>query len=424
MRVFKFGGASIKDAAALQNMQQIIKQFGQGQALVVVVSAMGKTTNAIEGILQAFWEGDAHECLIADLYQFHLNICQAIFWNKTHPVFADVERYFEALRQALVRNNETTFNELYDQVVSFGELISSVIVTHSLQAEGLKVVWQDARDLIKTDSNWREGQVDWKATQKQVGKILKPLLAEHIVLTQGFIGGTIDKKTTTLGREGSDYSTAILANCLQAESQTIWKDVAGVLNGDPKRVQDAQLFAQLSYQEAAEMTYYGATVIHPKTIAPLREKGIPLYVKSFLQPQKAGTCINGVQAHKFVPAVMYKEKQVWVRWTLKDFAFLSEAQVGEILGQCHAAQVAVYAMNREAFALQICTDHRLEKLEKVVKATKKMFTLVLEEGVELLTVKGGDEAYTNALAYGKTKLWEARQGSWYQAVWRCDKLIG
>lgn len=418
MRVFKFGGASIKDAPSLQNMQQIIKQFGQGQSLVVVVSAMGKTTNALEAILQAFWEGDAYEALIVELYEFHKKIIDAIFWNKRHIVFADLDAYMQTLRQKLIRTPKTNFNELYDDIVSLGELISSVIVAHALQAEGLKVVWQDAREIIKTDSNWREGIVNWQTTQTEIDEKLRPLLKNNIVLTQGFIGGAPNGKTTTLGREGSDYSAAILAACLQAESQTIWKDVAGVLNGDPKRLPDAQLFAQLSYQEAAEMTYYGASVIHPKTIAPLRERVIPLYVKSFLMPQKAGTCINSVQAHKFVPAVMYKGRQVWVHWTHKDFAFISEDQISDILKHCHKAQVPVYAMHREAFALQICTDHRLEKLEPVIKATKAHFTLVLDEEVELLTIKGGNQAYIQNITQDRTILWEARQGNWYQAVLR------
>jgi aspartate kinase len=419
MRVFKFGGASIKDAPSVQNIQQIIKQFGQGQPLVVVVSAMGKTTNALEAILQAFWEGDDYEALIQNLQEYHTKIAQGIFWDKKNPIFEELAQYFQTLRQTLVRQTHTVFNELYDQVVSVGELLSSVIVARSLQHEGLKVVWQDAREIIKTDSNWREGTVDWKNTQKQINKILLPLLQDNqIVLTQGFIGGTPDKKTTTLGREGSDYSAAILAHCLKAESQTIWKDVAGVLNGDPKRVPDAQLFAQLSYQEAAEMTYYGASVIHPKTIAPLREKVIPLYVKSFLQPQKSGTCINSVQAHKFVPAIMYKEKQVWIRWTHKDFAFLNEAQIGEILQQAHEAQTFVYAMHREAFALQICTDQRPEKVEKLIQATKAHFTVVIEEEVELLTVKGGESAFTQKLTENRIKLWETQQPNWYQAILR------
>jgi len=418
MRVFKFGGASIKDAAALQNMQQIIKQFGQGQPLLVVVSAMGKTTNALEVILQNFWEGDVYEPLIEELKTFHLNIVKTLFRDKTHDVYTDIETHFEALTKSLVRTTQTIFNELYDQIVSFGELISAITVTHTLRAQGLDVSWQDARLLIQTDNNWREGEVNWQATQAQIDTLLLPLLPNKIVITQGFIGGTTDHKTTTLGREGSDYSAAIFAHCLHAESQTIWKDVAGVLNADPKRRKDAQLFAQLSYHEAAEMTYYGASVIHPKTIAPLRQHNIPLYVKSFVYPQKQGTCINGVQAHKFVPAVMYKEKQVWVRWTQNEFSFLTEGQASDILKQCHEAQVHVYAMHREAFALYICTDHRPEKLDKVVKATKKGFTLVVEEGVELLTIKGADEAYINAITENSPKLWEAKQGNWYQAVLR------
>ena len=418
MRVFKFGGASIKDAPSLRNMQQIIKQFGQGQPLAVVVSAMGKTTNALEAILQAFWEGDEHESLIQKLLEFHQNIAGELFWDKAHAVFADIDACFEDLKRALVRANDTIFNELYDQVVSVGELVSSKIVAHALQNEGLKVVWQDARTLIKTDNNWREGTVDWQATKKQVADLLRPAMQDAIVLTQGFIGGTPNGKTTTLGREGSDYSAAILAHCLPAESQTIWKDVAGVLNGDPKRVQDAQLFAQLSYQEAAEMTYYGASVIHPKTIAPLRELTIPLYVKSFLQPQKSGTCINSVQAHKFVPAVMYKEKQVWIRWTHKHFAFLQETQVGEILQQAHAAQVFVYAMNRDAFSLCICTDQRLEKLDRLIQATKADFSVVIEEGLELLTIKGGSDEFIQRITQERAKLWEAKQPNFYQAVVR------
>ena len=417
MRVFKFGGASIKDAFALLNMASIIKQCGLSNQLLVVVSAMGKTTNALEMLLKNFQEGGNYSQNIADIHQYHEHILQDIFWDKDHQVYQDLRQCMAEIQQKLDAHvPNTSPNQLYDSLVGMGEIISSKIVVAVLQEQKIEAVWFDAREVIHTNDMWREAQVDWKMTKNKIRKEIMPLLADKILLTQGFIGQTTKGRATTLGREGSDYSAAIFANCLDASDQTIWKDVLGVLNADPKRVPDAQLFSQLSYHEASEMTYYGASVIHPKTISPLKEKNIPLYVKSFLQPQKAGTCISNVQARKFIPAIMHKDAQILLHWKGKNFNFLKESEISKILDACAEANVPIYLLQRTAFGLGICSDNRTEKIAKLIQLTEANFEISFEENVALLTVKDGSETDVKPLLEHSKVLWEVKQEGLYQVV--------
>jgi aspartate kinase len=418
MRVFKFGGASVKDASAVENVHKIVQQYGQPQHLLIVVSAMGKTTNALEALLNNFWEHESIEDHLAQVHDYHEEIVLQLFKDKNHPIYDRLAQTFTELRLLLSKSSRENYNRLYDQVVSFGELISTIIVAEYLNINEQTCQWIDARKIIRTDATWREGKIDWKTTQQNVRKHLLPILSQKIVLTQGFIGGTAKGETTTLGREGSDFTAAIFANCLHAESQTIWKDVPGVLNADPKRVAEAQLFSQLSYQEASEMTYYGATVIHPKTIAPLHKKKIPLYVKSFLQPQKSGTCINSVQARKFIPAIMFKTKQVLVHISIKEFGFLSEECVAKVLQKFKEYESPVYLIHKTAFQIAVCTDNRPEKIEAIAQATKAEYSILLEEDLQLLTIKDADEGLINQLIPDREVLLEIKQGRFYQAVFR------
>jgi aspartate kinase len=419
MLVFKFGGASLKDASALANMTYIVRQYGQEKELLIVVSAMGKTTNALEKILYSFWDEEPYEEHIEALNTYHHSIVRYFFNPPDNPIYGKLAAYFTELRSILDKAKRENFNQLYDTVVAFGEILSSVIVAEYLNQHNIACEWIDARQNIRTDNTWREGKVDWTVTHKNINATLRPILAKKIIITQGFIGGTSTGDTTTLGREGSDYSAAIFAHCLDAEAQTIWKDVPGVLNADPKRIADAQLFAQLSYQEASEMTYYGATVIHPKTIAPLYRKKIPLYVKSFLQPQKSGTCINSIQARKFIPAIMFKAQQILVHLTIKAFGFITETEVARILQLFTTYEAPVYLIHKTAFRIAICTDNRTERIEAITREAKRDFEILLAEDLELLSVKDADEATLSGLKTGRQLLLEIKQENFYQAVFKC-----
>ncbi|HYG19427.1 MAG TPA: aspartate kinase, partial [Ohtaekwangia sp.] len=320
MKVFKFGGASVKSATGVRNVASIIAQYPP-QGLLIVVSAMGKTTNSLENVLSAVRAGRNASHLLDELYEYHLSVMKPLF-PSAHSVYAAVDQIISELRAALTQSYDD-YDMVYDQVVAKGELISSTIVHHHLADHGLPSTWLDARACIATDNTFREGKVDWNKTMAEIAKV-KPLLTHGIVITQGFIGQTEDGLTTTLGREGSDFTAAIFASCLDAESVTIWKDVPGVMSADPKRLPDATVFSELPYREAAEMTYYGASVIHPKTIKPLANKGIPLWVKNFDDPALPGTIIHDCTVANLPPLIVFKENQCLVSCKVTDFTFITE----------------------------------------------------------------------------------------------------
>lgn len=384
MKVFKFGGASLKTSAAVRNMTAIVKA-NAGQPLVVVVSAMGKTTNALETIVNHYRQGKPFQAELDELKFYHLKLASELLSDAVG--LQEVESYFNVLAQNLVPGPE---DQVYDQVVSFGEIISSIIVHRFLIQSGLTCEWKDARQFIVTDDCFREGKVNWEATKSRI-QTLAPELSKKIILTQGFIGSTAAGLTTTLGREGSDYTAAIFAFCLNAESVTIWKDVPGVMSADPKRLPDAVVFAELPYKEAAEMTYYGATVIHPKTIKPLAVKGIPLLVKSFDKPSLPGTRIHECRVEKLPPLIVFKENQCLVSCRVTDYTFVNEQQLSLIFHALSELDIKINVMQNSAISFSFCIDYRENKLAALIEKLRHHFDVFYNINLVLITVKNYDE---------------------------------
>ncbi|MBS1525867.1 MAG: aspartate kinase, partial [Bacteroidetes bacterium] len=330
MLVFKFGGASVKDAAGIINLSEIIRKY-KDQQLLIVVSAMGKTTNALEKLTKAYINRAIDlEQLFAEVRDYHYHIIGELF-EPGHPVFNEVANTFVEIDWIIEDEPHDDYDFVYDQVVSVGELVSTKIVAAYLNKCGLKTQWLDVRDYVHTDNNYREGNVQWSKTRHSISQDIPQMLENGIVLTQGFLGGTSENFTTTLGREGSDYTASIFASCLQAESVTTWKDVPGILNADPKFFDDTIKFDELSYSEAIEMTYYGASVIHPKTIKPLQNANIPLLVKSFNDPDAGGTIIKETARMTFEkPVIILKQDQVLLSISAKDYSFISEDHLSDI----------------------------------------------------------------------------------------------
>ncbi len=418
MKVFKFGGASVKDATALENMQQILQKHADSNQMVIVVSAMGKTTNALEKLFHQYWEQEDYLTTLKNIQEYHANIIEKLFLEDKDSIFSLLDNLFAELKQHLNRINPQTvsYDEAYDQVISFGEIISTQLISNYLQQSGIACQWIDARKVIYTNAQWRDAKVDWGITQQLMVQEVQPFLTDKLVVTQGFIGGTTGKKTTTLGREGSDFTAAIFAACLEAESVTIWKDVEGILNGDPKIVPNAQKYAYLSYWEAAEMTQYGAKVIHPKTIIPLMQKQIPLYVKSFVHPLRTGTCIGKTQVEKMIPAIIYKENQTLVRLEVKGAHFMTNARFIEILQGLENQLIEAHFVHKSAVGCEICISGRPRRTQKFVDTFQSQYEISFTPGVQLLTIKNYDQASIQASTQNWEVLLEERNGHIYQAV--------
>jgi aspartate kinase len=385
MKVFKFGGASLKNAPAIQNMASIVQAYADSP-LVVVVSAMGKTTNALESILNTFKKEGDYQSEIQALTAYHYDICTALFENSDA-----IKKKLDLVIDELAENLQTPgeYDQVYDQVISLGEVISSVIVSHYLSQQGLPCIWLDARKYIITDTAFREGKVDWKKTEEHIHQ-LKNDLQHSIMLTQGFIGSNELGFTTTLGREGSDYTAAIFASCLQAESVTIWKDVPGVMSADPKRLPGAIVFDELPYTEAAEMTYYGASVIHPKTIKPLALKQIPLYVKSFDDHTLPGTKIHECRIDKLPPLIVFKDNQCLLSCRVTDYTFINEEQMSIIFNALADLDIKINVMQNSAISFSFCIDFRESKLNHLLDRLQQYFEVYYNTGLTLITVKNYD----------------------------------
>lgn len=382
MKVFKFGGASVKNAIAIKNVAALVKQFEASQ-LLIVVSAIGKTTNALERVVLLARNQQNFEIVIQEIRDYHEQIIQELGIN--NPDFSNtINTKFIELKSLATQTGE--YDQVYDQVVSQGEILSSLILNQHLVQQGLRSAWIDARHYIQTDSTWREGKVDWEQSRKKI-QGLKKNLQSQLVVTQGFIGATVDGKTTTLGREGSDYSAAIFAACLSAESVTIWKDVPGVMSADPKRLPNAIVFDELPYQEAAEMTYYGASVIHPKTIKPLANGGIPLLVKNFDNPALPGTRIHECKIDKLPPLVVFKENQCLISCKVTDYSFVNEHQMSHIFTTLSQHDVHINVMQNSAISFSICVDYREPKTLHLIEALSKNFEVYYNTGLTLITVK-------------------------------------
>lgn len=387
MLVFKFGGASVKDAAGVINLSNIVKKYA-GQQLLIVVSAMGKTTNALEKLTKAYVDGsDEMNNIFSEIKEYHFNIISELF-EPDHPVYNDVANTFVEIDWMIEDEPHDNYDFVYDQIVSIGELVSTRIVAAYLNQTDIKTQWLDARSYIHTDNNYREGNVDWIKTKVSISQEIPKLLDKSIVLTQGFLGGTSENFTTTLGREGSDYTASIFASCLQAESVTTWKDVPGILNADPKFFADTIKFDELSYSEAIEMTFYGASVIHPKTIKPLQNAKIPLLVKSFNDPDAAGTVIKETANPVFEkPVIILKQNQALLSISAKDYSFISEDHLSEIFGLFAQHHVKINIMQTSALSFSVCFDLKPERFEKLLAAFSLKFRVKYNDDINLLTVR-------------------------------------
>ncbi len=421
MQVFKFGGASVKDAEAVKNVAKVLKQF-PGQSLGIVISAMGKTTNSLENLVNTFFykSGNPEE-ILEEIKQFHFKICKELFSNPNHPIYTELENTFVELHWAIEDEPTHSYDFEYDQIVSMGEIISTKIVSAYLNEAGLKNTWVDIRGIIQTDNTYREGKVDFELTEALVNKLLIPKLNTNpVFVTQGFIGGTSENFTTTLGREGSDYTASILAYCLNAKNVTIWKDVPGVLNADPKWFNRTKKIDELSYHDAIELTYYGATVIHPKTIKPLQNKQIPLYVKSFLNPKEEGTVIKDGEKRLNIPSYIFKVNQVLLSIQPKDFSFIAEDNLSDIFELFSKHGVKINLMQLSAISFSVCCDHDEIKIKALVEKLKEFFKVLYNSGVELMTVRYYTQDTIDALTKNKIILLEQRSRYTVQMVMKND----
>ena len=417
LKVFKFGGASVKDAAGVRNVTNILNSH-KDDPIMIVVSAMGKTTDALEKIVAAHSNksGDAYT-LLENLKQSHYAIMEELF-GLGHPAFDDVNDTFVAIEWVLEEEPHPNYDFMYDQIVSVGELVSSKILAAYLNHAGLPTQWLDARDIILTDDIYREGWVQWDETVENAQKIVKPMVESGgFVLTQGFIGSTSENFTTTLGREGSDYTAAIFSYCLDADSMTIWKDVPGVLTADPRIFENVAKLDRLSYKEAIEMTYYGAKVIHPKTIKPLQNKSIPLFVKSFINPEASGTFIGPDVDDLYPPMVAMEKNQALLNISTRDFSFVAEHHMSHIFNKIAEYRLQVNLMQNTAISFAVCVNNVEDRVQKFAESIEKEFKVVIDnDGLELTTVRHYTPQTLDMLRSGKIILVEERTKNTVQMV--------
>ncbi len=389
MKVFKFGGASVKDAEGVRNLKKVLLQQGAENTLIVV-SAMGKMTNALEAVVIAYF--DDKEALaghLTTIQAFHFDIINSLFSSEAGPVKNQILDLIEELKVFLNSNKSPSRSFVYDQVVSFGELLSTTIIASYLNADGLAVQWLDARTAIKTNDYYRGADLDWEQTKTEIQKQVK---GTGVFMTQGFIGSDANNFTTTLGREGSDYTAAIYAYALSAESVTIWKDVPGVLNADPRVFDNTQLLHQISYREAIELAFYGASVIHPKTLQPLQRKEIPLYVKSFLNPENAGTAVSkGQTLVPKLPCFILKKELVLLRLSSLDFSFIVEDNISKVFGLLHHYQMRVELIQNSAISFSVCIQDKYNRLEELLKELESTFKVTAHNDVRLYTIRHFDQ---------------------------------
>ena len=394
MKVFKFGGASINGVEKIKNVGSIIQSQGDDK-LLIVVSAMGKTTNALEKIVDAFFEGrrEAALQLFEQLKDSHLSMLKFLVTVQWRQAESQLKDFFTEIEWLLHDKPVRTYDYYYDQVVCCGELFSSSMLANYLSEEKIKTAWVDVRDIVRTDNNFRDSGVDWLITGQNIQERILPLFNDvDVVITQGFIGATDENESTTLGREGSDYSAAIFANLLGAESVTIWKDVEAVMSADPRKFEDAVNIYELSYTEVIEMAYYGAQVIHPKTIKPLQNKGIPLLVKNFTNPSLPGTVISNKSAKHLPPVIVYKENQVMIQFRSKDFSFVEDKPVEDLHLLFEKAKVKPNLSQNTAISLLCCFDEHPDKINALAAEASVLFDVELERNLSLLTIRHYDEA--------------------------------
>lgn len=402
MRVFKFGGASVKDALGVKNLVSVLEEVGHENTLIVI-SAMGKTTNAMEVVIGNYFNNQAElQAALQDVIKYHNQIIIDLFENERHAVFNTVKTLFEELKAFLKTNKSPDYNFVYDQVIGYGELVSTTIISAYLNEVGYKNNWIDVRQLIKTDDYYRRANVNWDQTQTN---ILTYINTKQLNITQGFLGSDKNNFTTTLGREGSDYTAAIIAYCLNAESVTIWKDVPGVLNADPRYFENAQLLNVISYTEAIELAFYGASVIHPKTLQPLQRKEIPLHVKSFIQPQNNGTVVKKFKGiDPVVPCFILKQNQVLISLSTLDFSYVVEENISEIFNLLSKYKMKVDVIQNSAISFSVCFENNYNNLEPLLLHLKAKFKVTCHDNVSLFTIRHYNEQAIQKLEKGKTIL--------------------
>jgi aspartate kinase len=402
MRIFKFGGASVKDADGIKNVFSVLEKVGHEDTLLVI-SAMGKTTNALEVVIKNYFEksNELHSSL-QEVKKYHYQILMDLFEDEEHDVYFAVNSLFADLEYFIRSNKSPNYNFVYDQVVSFGELISTTIVSHYFAHAGLKNNWIDVRNFIKTDNTYRDANVDWEKTQQLISKGVKK---KALNITQGFLGSDENNFTTTLGREGSDYTAAIFAYCLNAESVTIWKDVPGVMNADPRYFENAILLNQISYREAIELAFYGATVIHPKTLQPLQRKEIPLHVKSFINPLLLGTSVaKGQDLEPQTPCYIVKRDQLLISLSSIDFSFIMEENISEIFALFHQYKMKVSLIQNSAISFSVCVEDKFGNFNDLKNILAKKFKVAYNENVSLYTIRHFNKEAAEMVEKGKTVL--------------------
>ena len=414
MKIYKFGGASVKDANGIKNLVNILQLLGKDKTLIVV-SAMGKTTNSLELVVKNYFENNEElQFSINEVLDYHLNILDDLFNENNHPVYFETKEIVENLKIFLKRNKSPNYSFVYDQVVSFGEILSTKIISAYLNYINIESNWVDARLFIKTDSKFRDANLKWELTQKNITEKIDNSLLN---ITQGFISSDENNFTTTLGREGSDYSAAIFAYCLNAESVTIWKDVPGVLNADPRVFKNPRLLNKISYTEAIELAFYGASVIHPKTLQPLQKKEIPLYVKSFLEPEGSGTAISrGTKIDPEIPCFIVKRNLSLIKLSSLDFSFIVEDNISDIFQILHENKMKVDLIQNSAISFSVCVYDKYYRLKELLSILKARYKVECKESVSLFTIRHFDENSSKEILKSNKLLLEQRTKETLQLV--------
>ena len=409
MRIFKFGGASVKDAEGVKNVLRVLNHEGIENTLIVI-SAMGKMTNAFEKIIDSYCQKAEDLNLNIDVVRnFHLTIINELFEEKNHPIFIEVENLFGQLSGFLIQNKLTDYNFIYDQIIGYGELLSTKIVSAFLNENNIETNWIDVRDFIITDTNYRDASVNWELTSKNILKLNK----QKLYITQGFISSNSKEKTTTLGREGSDYTAAIFAHCLNAKSVTIWKDVNGVLNADPRYFSTTQLLEKISYSEAIEIAFYGASVIHPKTLKPLENKNIPLYVRSFYELNNNGTTVEkGTTIVPEIPCFILKQQQILISISALDFSFMVEHNLSELFKILHNYKLKVNLIQNSALSFSVCIEDKFNNFKQFLSELKLKYNISYIENVSLYTIRHANSTAISEIEQrGKVLLKQATKGT-------------
>jgi len=406
MKVYKFGGASVKDAEGIRNLARIIS--AENGNIIIVVSAFNKTTNALEKVLKACLDGETvYKELLDDIYSYHLSVAEELFPTGNSGK-SKIDNSFAKLEEYLVSSKKKDYDFEYDQVVSYGEIWSTIIVAEYLRDSGLKAEWIDIRGNLITDDRFRDANILWTESMSRVHSTFN-FIGTNLYVTQGFIGSTVAGQTTTLGREGSDYSAALLANMLDAEVAVVWKDVPGLLNADPKWLSDARKLEEISYREAVEMTFSGAKIIHPKSIKPLQNKNIPLYVKSFLNPEEKGTVIKAeTSVMHGMPVFVRKENQIMISILPRDFSFAMGENLSRIFYSFVNHGIKVNLVQASAVSINVCIDDERPKFNSLISDLKTEFDAVYNENVEMLSIRHYTSDAINRITKGREILLEQK----------------